>query len=112
MRDVRWRPIRRSSDELIRWDEPKELVGWYRGWEPRPGRTGEAPKRLHFFDLLDGRFVAAFGTAQLNEALERVRDGDLVKICYKRQDPRNRVKHFEVYVCEEGDQAEGHEQTD
>lgn len=104
---TKWRPIKRDADEVVKWDQPKELVGWYRGSERRDSSYGE--NLIHFLDTMDGQKVAFFGTVQLNEAMARVSEGTLVRIVYTGKTARAKggtVKIFEVYEAESDDEAE------
>lgn len=111
---VRWKPVKQDADQLIKWDQPKELVGWYRGSERRDHAYGE--NLIHFLDTVDGQKVGFFGTVQLNDALSRVAEGTLVRIVYTGKTAKAKggtVKIFEVYEAEnEGDDTEGAGEAD
>lgn len=98
---VKWKPVKQDADELVKWDQPKEIVGWYRGSERRDHAYGE--NLIHFLDTTDGRKLGFFGTVQLNDALSRVAEGTLIRIVYTGKTAKAKsgtVKIFEIYEAE------------
>lgn len=93
-----WKEIA-PRGELISWDTPKVITGIYRGAEERTTKLGA--NVVHSIEL-DGRTYNFFGTTLLNQALEGIQDGTLIKVEYTGQTIKTgsgfRMKEFKVYV--------------
>ena len=73
-----WRE-RAPQGDLIQWDHAKVIAGYYRGGQERTTKMGT--NIVHSIEA-DGKILNFFGTTLLNQALEGVEDGTLIKVEY------------------------------
>ena len=81
----------------IKWDKaPKVVTGKYLGAEEKIGQSNK-PNMLHSIDI-DGEVVTFYGTTILNDLLEQVPRGTLVRIEFtgERAVPNGKIKEFTV----------------
>lgn len=85
---------------LITWNEPKELIGEYRGSVEQDGKFGKQEK--HTVVGNDGRAVSFFAPTVLSRLLESILPGTQIRIAYPGTTSKSKtgqdVKDFRVFM--------------
>jgi hypothetical protein len=89
---------------LIRWDEPREVIGKFVSIEKVAGQFSEESTRVTL-EQEDGTLVRFYAPAMLNSLFEdaRPKPGDLLKVVYTGGFVRSKsgrpVKEFKLYIA-------------
>ena len=90
-----------GGGSLVRWDQPRELIGTYMGSVEQEGQYGKSFKASMALD--SGDVVSFFTPAALRSRLEHVHSGTRIRVVYdgttRSSSNGRQVKNFTVQVA-------------